>query len=147
MPRKPPALRVNQKMLLIKLNPMLIAGLIALTVAMSGCAFGGANEPRQVPGEEAEAARMAAKERRRLRPPINTSRNLYEGSLWRGAASWGNLLRDHRARFRGDLLTVTDLQKIIKVPEVKPEEQVTQQQQAQQAICSKISHYIWDKMC
>lgn len=115
-----------------KANPMLIAGLIALTVAVSGCAFGGANEPRQVPGEEAEAARVAAQERRRLRPPINTSRNLYEGSLWRGAASWGNLLRDHRARFRGDLLTVIELQKIIKVPEVKPEEQVTQPQQEEE---------------
>lgn len=119
-------------MLLNKATPMLIAGLIALTVAVSGCAFGGANEPRQVPGEEAEAARVAAQERRRLRPPINTSRNLYEGSLWRGAASWGNLLRDHRARFRGDLLTVIELQKIIKVPEVKPEEQVTQPQQVQE---------------
>jgi hypothetical protein len=57
---------------------------------------------------------------RRLRPPINTTRNLYEGSLWRGAASWGNLLRDHRARYRGDLLTASELQKIVKVPEPPP---------------------------
>ena len=70
-----------------------------------------------------------------MRPPINTTRNLYEGSLWRGAASWGNLLRDHRARFRGDLMTVVDLQKIINVPEAKPENQVqTLQQQQQQQL-------------
>ena len=113
----------------------LLAALLALI--LGGCAFGGANEPSQVDEKEALEAKAVVRERRNIRPPINTTRNLYEGSLWRGAASWGNLLRDHRARFRGDLMTVVDIQKIIKVPEVKPEETqpvaAAQQAQAQQA--------------
>ncbi|MDH4225986.1 MAG: flagellar basal body L-ring protein FlgH, partial [Deltaproteobacteria bacterium] len=51
------------------------------------------------------------------RRAIHTDRAAYEGSLWMGSASWGNLLRDHRARYRGDLLTINELAKIIKVPE------------------------------
>lgn len=97
----------------------LLAGLLLVA---GGCAFGGANEPVKVDVEQAENARAVKRERRNIRPPINTTRNLYEGSLWMGAASWGNLLRDHRARFRGDLLTVVEMQKIIKVPETKPED-------------------------
>lgn len=102
----------------------------------AGCSFGGANRSPDIPKLADDKQQSSVRKRRRLRPPINTTRNLYEGSMWRGAASWGNLLRDHRARFRGDLLTVVDLQKIIKVPEVKPETQVqalqNQQQQQQQ---------------
>ena len=102
----------------------------------AGCSFGGANKSPIIPTQPGQNQLSTVRKQRRLRPPINTTRNLYEGSLWRGAASWGNLLRDHRARFRGDLLTVVDLQKIIKVPEVKPETQVqalqNQQQQQQQ---------------
>ena len=40
----------------------------------------------------------------------------YEGSLWKDEASWGNLLRDHRARFRGDLVKITNLSDVISVP-------------------------------
>lgn len=74
---------------------------------------------------------LSREQRFRARPPINTRRNLYEGSLWRGAASWGNLMRDHRARYRGDLLTVTDMPKIINVPE-PVQENLEQQQQPEQ---------------
>ena len=48
--------------------------------------------------------RLTSKRLRRKR--ISSSRNLYEGSLWRYESSFGNLLRDHRARFRGDLLSI-----------------------------------------
>jgi flagellar basal body L-ring protein FlgH len=101
---------------------------LLLAAALGGCAFGGANQSAQLPPQDPQAQRNVAAaqaaERAPQRPPINTSHNLYEGSLWRGASSWGNLLRDHRARYKGDLLTVSDLQKIIKVPEIKPEQKL-----------------------
>lgn len=107
-----------------------LAMVLVLALLLSGCF---ATAPRRGPidPDQAKADELSRRERFRTRPPINTSRNLYEGSLWRGAASWGNLMRDHRARYRGDLLTVTDMPKIINVPEVKPES-LEQQQQAQQ---------------
>ena len=108
------------------------AGLaLVLALLLAGCFATG---PRRGPidPDQAKADELSRRERFRTRPPISTNRNLYEGSLWRGAASWGNLMRDHRARYRGDLLTITDMPKIINVPEVKPES-LEQQQQAQQA--------------
>jgi flagellar basal body L-ring protein FlgH len=42
--------------------------------------------------------------------------NRYEGSLWKDEASWGNLLRDHRARFAGDLVKIIDLHEVIVLP-------------------------------
>lgn len=60
-----------------------------------------------------------AKPKKRRRPRISTSRNRYEGSLWRDEASFGNLWRDHRARFRHDLLTINDLSAIVNVPPPK----------------------------
>lgn len=110
---------------------LLAAGLaLVLALLLSGCFATG---PRRGPidPDQAKADELSRRERFRTRPPISTNRNLYEGSLWRGAASWGNLMRDHRARYRGDLLTVTDMPKIINVPEIKPES-LEQQQQAQQ---------------
>lgn len=107
--------------------------LLLILILASGCSGNGSNEGALTPEQIAMARKPSPPSTRRLtgRPPINTGRNIYEGSLWRGASSWGNLLRDHRARYRGDLLTVTDLNKIIKVPEVKPEE-ITPVEQAQQ---------------
>lgn len=112
----------------------MIISLVALLLLLGGCFPSTARRaPENGNGRNHELSR---EQRFRTRPPINTRRNLYEGSLWRGAASWGNLMRDHRARYRGDLLTVTDMSKIINVPEPvqenleqQPPEQEQQQQQ------------------
>ncbi|MGK5095211.1 flagellar basal body L-ring protein FlgH [Deltaproteobacteria bacterium TL4] len=58
--------------------------------------------------------------KRDRRPQIPIARNRYEGSLWRDEASFGNLWRDHRARFRHDLLTIVELASVISVPPPKP---------------------------
>lgn len=55
----------------------------------------------------------AAKYRRRGEIPLNRSQ--YEGSLWKDESSWGNLFRDHRARFKGDVLTITEIPSILSV--------------------------------
>ena len=55
----------------------------------------------------------------RARNTIPTSDGRYEGSLWDDEASWGNLLRDHRARFKGDLVKITNIQDVISVPKQK----------------------------
>jgi len=60
----------------------------------------------------------------RTRNQIPVKRNLYEGSLWKDESSWGNLLRDHRARFKDDVITITRLQDIISVNE-EPEKKAT----------------------
>ena len=124
-------------------RPNLYALLAALLLALilSGC-FAGAATRGPANGAESKENELSRENRFRTRPPINTSRNLYEGSLWRGAASWGNLMRDHRARYRGDLLTVTEVPKIINVPEPvqqnleqqQQQEQEQQQQQSQQQV-------------
>lgn len=50
------------------------------------------------------------------RPRVQSSRNKYEGSIWRDEASFGNLFRDHRARFRHDLITIKEIGNIVTVP-------------------------------
>ena len=110
----------------------MIIALMALLLMLGGCFTSTARRaPANGNGQHHELSQEA---RFRTRPPINTRRNLYEGSLWRGASSWGNLMRDHRARYRGDLLTVTDMPKIINVPEPVQEnlEQQPQPEQEQQ---------------
>ena len=97
-----------------------LVGLTAILVLFSGCALF-SPQPATLESTAESEDELLRKQRFRTRPPIRTRRNLYEGGLWRGAASWGNLMRDHRARFAGDLLTVTEMTKIIKVPEPKPE--------------------------
>ena len=57
--------------------------------------------------------------RRQRQAALNTSRNALEGSLWRSEASFGNLFRDHRARYRGDLLTIQEVDLISNVPPPK----------------------------
>ena len=52
-------------------------------------------------------------ERYRKRRSIPTDRSQYEGSLWRDESSWGNLFRDHRARFKGDVVTITNIPEIL----------------------------------
>ena len=97
----------------------------ALAAGISACAGMGLTQPPPPPKPQGPSDQeLLGTARLRGRPPINTSRNIYEGSLWRGASSWGNLMRDHRARYAGDLLTVTEIGKITKVPEastVKPQ--------------------------
>lgn len=106
--------------------------LTAAAVANAGCFPTGRRAARPVENDNllTDKSRQV---RFGSRPPINTTRNLYEGSLWRGAASWGNLMRDHRARYRGDLVTITELAKIINVPEPPPEQPQAEQAQAEQA--------------
>ena len=60
-------------------------------------------------------------EKRLRRKRVSVSKNLYEGSLWRYESSFGNILRDHRARFRGDLFTISELPAVVNVPEPKAE--------------------------
>lgn len=52
----------------------------------------------------------------RTRSTVPIKQTRYEGSLWKDEASWGNLFRDHRARFRGDLVKIIDLNEVISVP-------------------------------
>ena len=61
-----------------------------------------------------EKLKLTAKQLRRKR--ISTEKNRYEGSLWRYESSFGNLLRDHRARFRGDLLSINEMGLIVNAP-------------------------------
>lgn len=70
-----------------------------------------------------EKLKLTAKRLRRKR--ISANKNRYEGSLWRYESSFGNLLRDHRARFRGDLLSINEMSMIVNVPppKVSPEGQ------------------------
>lgn len=56
----------------------------------------------------------------RTRSPVPVKEKRYEGSLWKDESSWGNLLRDHRARFRHDVVTITDLSEIIVIPKKDP---------------------------
>lgn len=114
----------------------ILVGVIAAGALFTGCSWFATPAQRQRQEEQAQINTQALTDptRLRTRPPVNTTRNLYEGSLWRGAASWGNLLRDHRARYIGDLLTVNDMAKIIKIPEAKPDKaQAGQAAQAPQA--------------
>jgi flagellar basal body L-ring protein FlgH len=113
-----------------------LTGLLLASALLGGCSWFTPPAQRQTakdaPGKAANAV-LTDPARLKSRPAVNTTRNLYEGSLWRGAASWGNLMRDHRARYVGDLLTVSKMADIIKVPEQKKAEPLAAQQAAQQA--------------
>ena len=86
------------------------------------------NQP-QTPAQNQKAVSKSKKvtnnrlssEKRLRRKRVSVSRNLYEGSLWRYESSFGNILRDHRARFRGDLFTISELPSVVNVPEPKAE--------------------------
>jgi flagellar basal body L-ring protein FlgH len=99
----------------------ILVGALWLQVLAAGCASTSwlpwSDEKPPPPASQAADADLTNPGRLKSRPPVNTSRNLYEGSLWRGASSWGNLMRDHRARFPGDLLTIAEVNRIVKVPE------------------------------
>ena len=70
-------------------------------------------QPKQVKEEDYSNIK---KHSYRSRSKIPLSKSRYEGSLWKDEASWGNLLRDHRARFKGDLVKVIDINNMISIP-------------------------------
>jgi len=91
---------------------------VALCGLSAGCFVTPDPAPAQAQTTPQESLDQSVKQQVRERPPIRTTTNAYEGSLWRGTSSWGNLMRDHRARFGGDLLTVREMNKIVNVPDV-----------------------------
>ncbi len=107
----------------LRASVSLLLGVLAVGAALAGCSWLSGVDQTKQPEQQAPGSAQSAAEgsRQRVRPAVNTTRNMYEGSLWRGPASWGNLMRDHRARYVGDLLTVSDMAKIIKVTPVKAE--------------------------
>ena len=104
---------------------ILLVFLVLLVAAACRTPF---NQP-QTPAQNQTAVSKSKKvtnnrlssEKRMRRKRVSVSRNLYEGSLWRYESSFGNILRDHRARFRGDLFTISELPSVVNVPEPKAE--------------------------
>lgn len=97
--------------------------LLILLALLNSCSSKPVNLPPPTPVAEERKAKDfddMKKESYRARNDIPSDRGRYEGSLWEDEASWGNLLRDHRARFRGDLVKITNLQDVITV--TKPKE-------------------------
>ena len=103
------------------LNFIFIVGFV---FSVHGC-FPQRPEPK--PPKEVLAAELKKRQneqsnissKRLLRKKISSRRNIYEGSLWRYESSFGNLLRDHRARFRGDLLNINEVGLIVNAPPPK----------------------------
>ena len=104
--------------------------LLAAVIALSGCRTL-ATEDQMTTDTSQTRSPVVAKlttlvtsdirtKRRRL---ITARRNPYEGSLWQYESSFGNLFRDHRARFRGDILSISELQAIVTVPPPKEQEE------------------------
>lgn len=101
---------------MMKLRISRQASLALLLLAAAGCS---ALVPPQQPPPTNSRPVVNNEVRRQRQPTINTSQNALEGSLWRSEASFGNLFRDHRARYRGDLLTIQELDLINNVPAPK----------------------------
>ncbi len=99
---------------------IIVFGLIA--ISLISCSGNDADLPKSPPNLESRQAMSHEEVRRssyRNRKPVPVSQSRYEGSLWKDEASWGNLLRDHRARFRGDLVKITNLEEVITVAKPK----------------------------
>ena len=109
----------------IPCGKILLVSLVLFAAAACRTPF---NQP-QTPAQNQTAVSKSKKvtnnrlssEKRLRRKRVSVSRNLYEGSLWRYESSFGNILRDHRARFRGDLFTISELPSVVNVPEPKAE--------------------------
>ena len=109
----------------IRCGKILLVFFVLLAAAACRTPF---NQP-QTPAQNQTAVSKSKKvtnnrlssEKRLRRKRVSVSRNLYEGSLWRYESSFGNILRDHRARFRGDLFTISELPSVVNVPEPKAE--------------------------
>lgn len=103
--------------------------IIMAVFLLSGCAeqrtklFSPPSPPVQPKQKKEEDYSNIKKHSYRSRSKIPLSKSRYEGSLWQDEASWGNFLRDHRARFKGDLVKVIDINKMISIP--KKEEPAT----------------------
>ncbi|MBF0278181.1 MAG: flagellar basal body L-ring protein FlgH [SAR324 cluster bacterium] len=109
--------------------------ILVIGTGLGGCNLLQKAPPPQKPTNVSKSPANRAKYQRR--PRISTQRNLYEGSLWRNESSFGNLLRDHRARFRHDLLTINAVKEIVFVPPPKekaPETATTDIQKASAAL-------------
>jgi len=99
-------------------SSFLLPCLLVFIIGLGGCSvFQERPPPRKQTPQISQSLANRAKSQRR--PRISRKRNLYEGSLWRNESSFGNLLRDHRARFRHDLLTINSVGEIVFVPPPK----------------------------
>ncbi|MBU2645410.1 flagellar basal body L-ring protein FlgH [bacterium] len=79
-------------------------------------------------------------QRARTRVPVRQTR--YEGSLWTDESSWGNLFRDHRARFSGDLVKITNIQEMISIPKKEEEKPATGAAAAGEQAAAQISQVL-----
>ncbi len=110
---------------------------LLVAVTLGGCRTA-APPQMQADTKASEALRQRQEQlardpmRQQRRRPVNTAANPYEGSLWTHESSFGNLFRDHRARFRGDLLSIRELASIVNVPPPKgqPQQAAADAQQA-----------------
>jgi flagellar basal body L-ring protein FlgH len=98
---------------------------ITCLVGLAACSSGSVELPPPPAAtlSKVDAYNELKQESYRARGSIPASQGRYEGSLWRDEASWGNLLRDHRARFKGDLVKIINIQDMISIP--KPKEVAT----------------------
>lgn len=94
-----------------------------------------------------ETSHNTAKNHRyRKRKQIPTNQNQYEGSLWEDESSWGNLLRDHRAMFKGDVVTITNIQEIISYQEPQTQPAQEGQNNPIRAVANEISEAEKERM-
>lgn len=117
---------IMRKNLYFNLLLVLTIGLLLL----AGCAPKQVELPVNVSRTEEVKSKQhdeVKKESFRSRGGISAKKIRYEGSLWEDEASWGNLLRDHRARFRGDLVKIVNLQEVISVSKPKEPKPVAPQ--------------------
>ncbi|MGK0289172.1 MAG: flagellar basal body L-ring protein FlgH [bacterium] len=98
---------------------LVLISLIAL--ATSGCI----QRPMIIPEQQQVAKKKSSHyniyaNKHRQRTPIPIGKSQYEGSLWASEASWGNLFRDHRARFVNDVLSITSIASIVSLEKAQP---------------------------
>ena len=95
--------------------------IILIALATSGCL----QRPMVIPEQQQVAKKKQFQyniyeNKHRQRTPIPIGRSQYEGSLWASEASWGNLFRDHRARFVNDVLSITSIASIVSLEKAQP---------------------------
>ncbi len=103
--------------------------LVAFIFSVTACGSKQVELPQSTPIAQEKKERNLdelKKDSFRARSAIPANQGRYEGSLWDDEASWGNLLRDHRARFRGDLVKITNLEDVISISKPKEPTPVVQ---------------------